>query len=376
MDRVSLRGMGVDALIGRNRRVLAAPHGRVARLHNETPRMPIPVKLPRSVTTMTPQRVSFAGGGTDLPGVFRLHGGAVISATIDKYIYVTVKRHSPLFNETYRLSYSTTEHVQSLDAIENDVARECLRLVHVEPPLFVATAADVPASSGLGSSSSFAVGLLYALHAMRGEDVSAGQLAEEACHVEIDVLKRPIGKQDQYAAAFGGLNFITFQRDGRVQLEHIWLANDGAEALFRNTMLFWTGMQREAGAVLEEQRSRIPQTSETLIKMRDQAVECRDLLQQFPGDLGRLGSLIDAAWHAKRSLASKISSLELDVCYERALSAGALGGKIVGAGGGGFLLLVVPPERHGAVRAALSELVDVAVSYEPRGARILSVVPE
>src|SRR3989338_9833728 len=135
--------------------------------------------LPRAVTTMTPQRLSFAGGGTDLPDFYRHHGGAVLSSTIDKYIYVTVKRHSPLFNEVDRLSYSKTEHVNSLDEIENDVARECLRLVHVEPPLFIATASDLPASSGLGSSSSFAVGLLYALHTLRGEDVSVGQLAEE-----------------------------------------------------------------------------------------------------------------------------------------------------------------------------------------------------
>lgn len=325
---------------------------------------------------MTPQRVSFAGGGTDLPGVFRLHGGAVISATIDKYIYVTVKRHSPLFNEAYRLNYSTTEHVQSLAEIQNDVARECLRLVHVEPPLQIATAADVPASSGLGSSGSFAVGLLYALHAMRGEDVSAGQLAEEACHVEIDILKQPIGKQDQYAAAFGGLNFIIFQSDGRVQLEHIWLPGDGAEALFRNSMLFWTGMQREAGVVLAEQQSRIAVTSGTLIRMREQAVECRDLLQKYPNDPGRLGALIDSGWRAKRSLASTISSSQIDIYYERALAAGALGGKIAGAGGGGFLFLVVPPERHSAVRAALPEMVDISVSYEPRGARLLSVVPE
>ena len=338
--------------------------------------MPRAAKLPRAVTTITPQRVSFAGGGTDLPGVFSVHGGAVISATIDKYIYVTVKRHSPLFNEAYRLNYSTTEHVQSLDAIENDVARECLRLVHVEPPLQIATAADVPASSGLGSSSSFAVGLLYALHAMRGEDVSAGQLAEEACHVEIDVLKRPIGKQDQYAAAFGGLNYITFQANGRVQLEHIWLAGNGAEALFQSSMLFWTGTQREAGAVLAEQQSRIAVTGDTLIRMRDQATECRDILQQYPNDPERLGALIDSGWRAKRSLASTISSSQIDVYYERALAAGAFGGKITGAGGGGFLYLVVPPERQGAVRAALPEMVDISVSYEPRGARLLSRVPE
>lgn len=332
--------------------------------------------LPRAVTTMTPQRLSLAGGGTDLPDFYRGHGGAVMSATIDKYIYVTVKRHSPLFNEVYRLSYSQTEHCAALDEIENDVARECLRLVHVEPPLFIATASDLPASSGLGSSSSFAVGLLYALHTMRGEDVSAGQLAEEACYVEIEMLNRPIGKQDQYAAAFGGLNYITFQQDGRVHLDHIWLPDDGAVSLFRNSMLFWTGMQREAGAVLAEQRANIGRTSDTLIEMREMARRCRDTLLQCPNDPQRLGAILDSGWKAKRSLASKISSSEIDGFYDRALAAGAIGGKIAGAGGGGFLYLVVPEASQQAVRAAIPEMVDITVHYEPRGARLLSVVQE
>lgn len=325
---------------------------------------------------MTPQRLSFAGGGTDLPDFYSRHGGAVLSATIDKYIYVTVKRHSPLFNEVYRLSYSQTEHVNTLDEIANDVARECLRLVHVDPPLFIATASDLPASSGLGSSSSFAVGLLYALHTMRGENVSAGQLAEEACHVEIDMLKRPIGKQDQYAAAFGGLNFITFCPDGRVNLDHVWLPDDGAVSLFRDSMLFWTGMQRDAGGVLEEQRTNIARTSDTLIEMRDMATHCRDTLLRHPNDPEKLGAILDAGWRAKRTLASKISSAEIDGVYSRACAAGALGGKIAGAGGGGFLYLVVPENRHDAVRAAIPEMADITIRYEPRGARLLSVVPE
>lgn len=332
--------------------------------------------LPRAVTTVTPQRLSFAGGGTDLPDFYRRHGGAVVSATINKYIYVMVKQHSPLFNENYRLSYSKTEHVQRLEEIENDVARECLRLVHADPPLFISTASDLPALSGLGSSSSFAVGLLYALHTLRGEDVSAGQLAEEACQVEIEMLRRPIGKQDQYAAAFGGLNCIAFKQDGRVHLDSLWLPGHGAATLFRNSMLFWTGMQREAGDILEEQRSRIGDTGETLLRMRDMAHECRDVLLESVEDPRKFGALLDAGWRAKRSLASRISTPQIDASYERALAAGALGGKIAGAGGGGFLYLVVPLERQPAVRAALPDMVHVAVSYESRGARILSVVQD
>ena len=338
--------------------------------------MPRALAVPRAVTTITPQRLSFAGGGTDLPDFYRSNVGAVVSATIDKYVYVTVKRHSPLFNEVYRLSYSQTEHVNTLNEIENDVARECLRLVHVDPPLFIATASDLPAASGLGSSSSFAVGLLYALHAMRGENVSAGQLAEEACHVEIDMLKRPIGKQDQYAAAFGGFNYITFQPDGRVYLDHLWLPEDGAVSLFRNSMLFWTGMQREASVILEEQRDNVKNTRDTLIQMRDMASVCRDTLLQHPNDPERLGAILDAGWRAKKSLASKISSSQIDIYYDRARSAGAVGGKIAGAGGGGFLLFVVPADAQDAVRAILPEMVDITVDYEPRGARLLSVVQD
>lgn len=328
----------------------------------------------RTVTTITPQRLSFVGGGTDLPSFYEQHGGAVVSTTIDKYIYVTVKRHSPLFTEAYRLSYSKTEHVQSLEEIENDVARECLRLVHVEPPLFIATASDLPALSGLGSSSSFAVGLLYALHTLKGENVSAGQLAEEACHVEIEMLRRPIGKQDQYAAAFGGLNCISFEKNGRVQLDPLWLAGDGAGALFRNSMLFWTGMQREAGDILQEQNDRVDEKTDTLVQMRDMVAECKTALLSGTENPARFAALLDAGWRAKRTLASKITTPTIDEAYSAALAAGALGGKIAGAGGGGFFYLVVPPERRDSVRAALPGMTDVKISYEPRGARILATV--
>jgi D-glycero-alpha-D-manno-heptose-7-phosphate kinase len=331
-------------------------------------------KSPRSVTTITPQRLSFAGGGTDLPDFYRQHGGAVVSSTIDKFIYVTEKRHSPLFNELYRLSYSQTEHVQSLEDIKNDIARECLRLVEVEPPLFISTASDLPALSGLGSSSSFAVGLLYALHILRGENVSAGQIAEEACHVEIDVLGRPIGKQDQYAAAFGGLNFISFRKDGRVELDPLWLPGEGAASLFRNSMLFWTGMQRQAGDILGEQRANIDAKQDTLVAMRDLALSCRDALLNFAKDISAFGALLDDGWQAKRTLAQGITSPQIDDFYGRAIKAGALGGKIAGAGGGGFLFLVVPTERQEDVRRSLPDMVEVKIGHEPRGSRLLSVL--
>jgi len=330
----------------------------------------------RAVTTISPLRVSLAGGGTDIVSYYTRHGGAVVSFAIDQYVYVTVKRHSPLFGENYRLSYSKTEHVKCLDDIENDIARECLRLMQVDPPLFISTAADLPALSGLGSSSSFAVGLLYALHTIKGEEVSAGQLAEEACYIEIDVLKRPIGKQDQYAAAFGGLNYIAFGRDGRVQLDPLWVPNDGIAKLLRASMLFWTAQQREAGSILTDQVSRMAQSDVEYTQMRDMAGVCRDHLLSGVEDFPRVAALLDTGWRIKRGLARGISNNGIDRWYERALKAGALGGKLLGAGGGGFLYLVVPPEQQEQVRVALSDLVDVYINYEPRGARILSVVAD
>lgn len=321
---------------------------------------------------MTPLRLSFSGGGTDISAFYERHGGAVVSSTINQYVYVTVKRHSPLFNEAYRLSYTVTEHVQSLDEIENDIARECLRLVPVDPPLFIVTAADLPSQSGLGSSSSFAVGLLYALHLMRGEQVSAAQLAEEACQVEIGMLGQPIGKQDQYAAAFGGLNHISFLQGGRVEIDALWLpkAND----LFSHSMLFWTGVQRKASDILTHQKARIAQSVETLSSMRDMARECRDILLAEEIDYRAFGDLLDRGWKTKRGLASGIATSGIDQAYARSLAAGAYGGKIAGAGGGGFLYLVVPPEKQFSVRAALCDMVDVPVEHDPRGARVLSMV--
>ena len=330
----------------------------------------------RAVTTIAPLRVSFVGGGTDIASYYTRHGGAVVSATIDQYVYVTVKRHSPLFGENYRLSYSKTEHVASVDEIENDIMRECLRLIDIEPPLLISTAADLPASSGLGSSSAFAVGLLYALHALKGEEVSAGQLAEEACNIEIDVLKSPIGKQDQYAAAFGGLNHITFEREGRVQIDPLWVPNDGIAQFFRSSMLFWTGQQRDAASVLVKQVKQMARSVADYARMQEMAGACRDHFLSGVKDFERVAALLDAGWRLKRGLGPGITNDGIDRWYEIALAAGAVGGKVLGAGGGGFLFLLVPPEKQPNVRAALSDLVDVRLNYEPRGARILSVVAE
>lgn len=316
--------------------------------------------------TRTPLRISFNGGGTDLPSFFEHEDGLVVSTTINKYIYVTVKRLNPVYKEQYRLNYSTTESVASIDEISNDIARECLRLVTVEGPLYIGTFADLPANSGLGSSSSFAVGLLKALHLMRGEQVSNGQLAEEAAHVEIDMLGHPIGKQDQYAAVFGGLNGIEFRTDGSVSIEPLTMKSELLNRLFEQTRLYWTGITRSSAEVLNEQNSRSSENRAALQEMRQQAVSLRSQLLEGLNP-SAFGALLDANWQAKRKLASGISNKEIDRLYDQAIKAGAYGGKLCGAGGGGFLMFLVPPGGADAVRQALGNLSEVTVAYEPHG---------
>ena len=323
------------------------------------------------VMTRTPLRISFAGGGSDLPEFYQVEEGAVLSAAVDKYVYVTVKRHSELFNEPIRLNYSRTEQVKKISEIENNIARECLKFLNIEPPIFISTVADMPASTGMGGSSAFAVGLLNALHAFRGERVTAGILAEEACHIEMQVLKEPIGKQDQYAAAFGGMNLLRFGRDGRVTVEPQPVANDAAAYLFSNIMMFWTGHQRPAASVLTEQKAKTAQNLDVLRHMRDDAYELRALWAGTRIDLAELGRTLNRGWKLKRRLASKISTSDIDRNYDLAMEAGAEGGKLCGAGGGGFLMFIVKPEKRELVRRALSHLTSVSLGYDVQGSRVL-----
>jgi len=322
------------------------------------------------IVTRTPLRVSFAGGGTDLPAFYEREYGGVLSTTIDKYLYVTVKRHGDLFGERVRLNYSATERVATVDKIDNAIARECLRLVGVEPPIYISTVADLPGSSGLGSSSSFAVGLLNALHAYQGEFVSAGQLAREAAHVEIDVLHHPIGKQDQYAAAFGGLNFFQFNPGGSVTVEPHPMSNGALDRLFKHALMFWTGLARDSGAVLAEQRKNTAKKMADLRAMREHGRGLQRLLGNG-FDPEAFGGVLDETWRLKRKLASRISNHQIDTWYARARDAGAFGGKLCGAGGGGFLLYIVPPDRQNAVRQAMDGLKEIPIRYEAQGSRLL-----
>lgn len=333
------------------------------------------MRIPKSVTTITPQRISFVGGGTDLPSFYKSHGGGVISSAINQYVYVTVKQHSPLFDEAYRLSYSKTELVNSLDDIENSIARECLRFVHVEPPLFIATAADLPAASGLGSSSSFAVGLLNALHLLKGERASSAQLAEEACEVEINILGNPIGKQDQYAAAFGGLNHIIFNKSGRVEIDHLVLQNNLINKIFENSVLIWTGIQRDASKILKNQNVNIIKNLSSYESLNYDNNYCKDLLLNPPSDfLCKFGGLLEKTWQTKKGLEKSISSNELNKIHAQVKSLGGYGGKLSGAGGGGFFYEIIPKENHDILLSVYGNKRLLKVAYEPFGSRILSEI--
>ena len=323
------------------------------------------------VVTRTPLRLSFAGGGTDLSAFYEKDYGSVLSTAINKYIYVTVKRHGEFFNERIRVNYSKSETVQRTDEIENNIARECLRFLKIEPPVYISTVGDMPASTGLGGSSSFAVGLLNALHAFEGERVSAGQLAEEASFLEIEVLKEPIGKQDQYAAAYGGLNCFCFKPGGAVTVEPQRLTNGTLNTMFENFMMFWTGHQRDSRSVLKEQEANTPQKMDSLLEMRQHVHQLQELLSSGHFDLQEFGRILDEGWQLKRGLASTITNDQIDDWYGLAKNAGAIGGKLCGAGGGGFLLFVVPKESKPSVRKAISNLKEVVARPEVHGSQIL-----
>jgi D-glycero-alpha-D-manno-heptose-7-phosphate kinase len=321
------------------------------------------------IVSRTPLRISFVGGGTDLPDFYEEHGGAVVSTAIDKWIHVVV---APRFEGNVRLSYSRTEIVDSAVDVEHELVREAMRAAGVPRGVEIVTLADVPShDTGLGSSSSVTVGVLNALYAFQGVYRSPLRLAEEAGAIEIDVLGKPIGLQDQYAAAVGGFNFIEFlPGGGGVRVEPIVCPPDTLKQLQRSLLLFYTGQQRSADAVLAGQReaTRDGNATDALKRMRDLAVELRERLGA--GDVAALSELLAENWSLKRSLVDGIRDETVDGWHARALEAGAAAGKLLGAGAGGFLLLVAPPEKHDKVRVALPELREVPLRFAARGTHI------
>ena len=301
------------------------------------------------IISQTPYRVSFAGGGTDLPAYYRREFGAVLSVTIDQHIYVTLHRR---FESTIRVSYSRTEVARTIDDVQHELVREAMRMVEIDEPLEITTIGDVPSGTGMGSSSSLTVGLLTALYGYRHRIVSPKLLAEQACRIEIDILGKPIGRQDQYAAAFGGLNYFRFNPDDTVEVEPVPCRAETLAELEQRALLLYTGQTRDANLILEQQSNTTEDRLDVLRAMRDLADEMRHALAG-EGDLDRFASLLHEGWELKRSLGCGISNDQINEWYTVARRAGAVGGKLLGAGGGGFVLLIAPAWRHRAIREAL-----------------------
>lgn len=321
------------------------------------------------IITRTPFRVSFAGGGSDIASFYEKHEGSVLSTAINKYMYISVH---PSFSGTETvLKYSKTESVSDLSKIEHKYFKQMLTMLDVKGVEIVSTA-DVPAGTGLGSSSSFTVGVLHALYAYKGKYASKERLASEACDVEIKYLLNPIGKQDQYAAAYGGLNFYQFRKYGSVTVEPVIMRDSARQQLERNMMMFYTGQLHSASAILKEQSSNITKGDKEAnqLKMCGLAYDLRRELQS--NNIDAMGEILHENWMLKKTLASGISNTAIDQAYEAALASGATGGKLLGAGGGGFLLFYVPEEKQRAVKEAIG-LPQMPMAFDRQGSEVIYV---
>jgi len=323
------------------------------------------------IISQTPYRVSFAGGGTDLPSFYQKEMGAVLSVGLSQHMYVTV---SPRFKASTRVAYTKTEIADSIEQIEHTIAREALRMTELGKHLEITTIGDVPSGTGLGSSSSLAVGLLNALNAYKGQITSPQKLAEQACQIEIDILKKPIGKQDQYAAAYGSLNYIRFHANNSVDVEPVPYQPETLRELEARTLLLFTAQQRSADDILVKQSAGTQRqdTFAVLREMRDLADEMRKVISGN-GDIDQFAELLHAGWLLKKSLGFGISNQRIDDWYSAARKAGAQGGKLLGAGGGGFLLLIAPVDRHQAIRDALGNPREIPFEVDRRGSRIIFI---
>jgi D-glycero-alpha-D-manno-heptose-7-phosphate kinase len=319
------------------------------------------------IIVQTPLRISFFGGGTDFPSFFLSEGGAVLSSAINKYIFITIKER---FDCKLRVGYTRTEMVDSVAEIQHELIREALLRTGIKEGVEITTMGDIPAAgTGLGSSSTVTVGSLHAMYRYLSESVTAEQLAREACEIEIEKLKKPIGIQDQYIVALGGLRFMEFDTDGTVRTERIQLDYWSRLQLNESLLLFFTGITRQAGSILGEQKKNINDRLAILREMKRMAYIAREDLKA--GNLDIIGELLHHSWELKKQLASGISNKMIDAIYQQALKAGATGGKITGAGGGGFLLLYVPYHKREAVRSAMGSLQELPIQIEPDGSKVI-----
>lgn len=328
------------------------------------------------VITRTPLRISFFGGGTDYPAWYEKNGGAVLSTTIDKYCYITCRHLPPFFDNKYLIRYRKREETKTIDKIEHPSVRECLKFVNLEHGIEMVHTSDLPAMSGLGSSSAFTVGFLQALHALQGQIVTKRQLALEAIHVEQNLIKENVGSQDQTAAAFGGLNRIEFGGHQKIAVYPITLSRSKLDFLERHLMLFFTGFSRNASEIAAEQIQKIAESNRELQTLNGMVASAVSMFTGPDRALQDFGKLLHESWLVKRSLTSKISNSLIDEIYDVALKAGAAGGKLLGAGGGGFIMFFVSPELQRRVREGLKNLLYVPFRFENLGSQIIYYAPE
>jgi D-glycero-alpha-D-manno-heptose-7-phosphate kinase len=326
------------------------------------------------IISRTPFRISFFGGGTDYPSWVKQHGGAVLSTSFDKYCYITCRELPPFFDHKYRIAYSKVEHVKSIDDIEHPAVRAIMAEMQCSHGIEVHCDADLPARSGLGSSSSFVVGMVHSLHALTGKRTTKEWLAKEAIRIEQDVLKEHVGSQDQVAAAFGGFNVIRFSPDGQFSVEPVVLPARRTEELNNHLMLFFTGFSRFSSEIARTKVANLNKKAAELHRMRRMVDEALDILASQT-DIRQVGELLHNGWEDKRRLSDQVSNSYIDDLYSRARVAGAIGGKLLGAGGGGFMLLFAEPERHPDVRRELSELIHVPFRFESSGSQVIYYQP-
>lgn len=327
------------------------------------------------IVTRTPFRISFFGGGTDYAAWYQEHGGVVLSTSIDKYCYISCRYLPPFFDHKYRVVYSKIENCKTIDQIEHPAVRAVLGYMNCNSGLEIHHDGDLPARSGLGSSSSFTVGLLHALSALKGNYIASQDLASQAIHIERDIIKENVGSQDQISAAHGGFNRIEFLRDGSFRVDPVILRQERLEEFQNHLMLFFTGFSRFASDIAKSKIDNLKNRTAELRRMTESVHEAIRILQS-DAPIEEVGRLLDQNWKYKRSLSDKVSSPEIDQIYEAAMKAGAIGGKLLGAGGGGFMVFLVEPALQKKVREALGHLIHVPFRFENNGSRVVLYQPQ
>lgn len=328
------------------------------------------------IITRTPLRISFFGGGTDYPVWYRDHEGAVLATTIDKYCYITCRRLPPFFEYHSRISYSKVENVRSNHVIEHPSVRGCLQFLGMDEGVEIHHVADLPARTGLGTSSAFTVGLLLGLYALKDQMRDKHALATEAIHIEQELINEAVGSQDQVCAAYGGFNRISFHTDATIEVKQIFTSKERFTELERHLALFFTGFSRTASEVAHEQVKMTPHRTKELEMMLQLVNDAEAILTSPSRSLDDFGRLLHESWQIKKTLTQKITNASIDEIYEAGMSAGALGGKLLGAGGGGFMLFFVPPERRDALRIRLNKLLCVPFSFSRQGSHVVVYEPD